>query len=250
MKYLYYLIIVISFTISPLMTDASERFSLEMEGGAAIVGSNNIQIPNPAGTLLSLTDALDVQEKAYFRLRLNYRFAKRHQLSLLYAPLSIKANGKSRQAIFFQNTLFEAGSSLSALYRFNSYRLTYRYQLVNKEKLKLWAGFTAKIRDAEVALETPEKKDNLTNVGFVPLLNLLIDWSWSKKSGLIFEADAMAAPGGQGRAEDVALSFYFKLDKKHLLKAGYRFVEGGSDVEKVYNFAFINYFFAAYQFYF
>jgi hypothetical protein len=53
-------------------------------------------------------------------------------------------------------------------------------------------------------------------------------------------SDALAAK--QGRAEDVSATVYYRLNNKLRLKMGYRFVEGGSDGDEVYNFAWINYF--------
>jgi hypothetical protein len=161
--------------------------------------------------------------------------------------LTLRAEGTTAQNLVFQNTTFPAGESVNALYRFNSYRLTYRYLLVNRKKVQLWIGFTAKIRDAKILISSDSLEDSTTNVGFVPLLNLLLDWRFGRKTGLLLEADALASPGGQGRAEDVALSFYYRLRNNIRIRAGYRFVEGGADVEEVYNFAFLNYIHAGIQ---
>jgi hypothetical protein len=64
------------------------------------------------------------------------------------------------------------GIPLDATYTFNSYRLTYRYHLHEGPRSSAWVGFTAKIRDAEIALAqgaTASRKDDL---GFVPLLHV------------------------------------------------------------------------------
>jgi hypothetical protein len=53
------------------------------------------------------------------------------------------------------------------------------------------------------------------------------------------EGDALAAK--QGRAEDVLLALLYRLSPKVTVKAGYRIVEGGANVEEVYNFALIHY---------
>lgn len=226
---------------------AESRWSLDIEAGPVFAGSNTIQVPNPLGTRFSLTDSFDINTKIYYRLRLNFDLAERHQLSILFAPLTLKATGAAEQDVLFQETTFPAGEAIDARYRFNSYRLSYRYLLVNRRKLKLRIGFTAKIRDAEIRLESENNQASTTNVGFVPLLNLVLDWNWSQKFGLIFEADALASPGGEGRAEDVALSLCYRISPASCLRLGYRFVEGGADVEQVYNFAFLHYFFLAFQ---
>ena len=234
------LLMIFSVTIFPV----ENRWSLDLEVGPLFVNSNTIQVPNPGGTRFSLTDAFDVDKKIYYRIRLNFLLGRRHQLSALFAPLTVRADGTPGQEIIFNDTTFLPGEEVEALYRFNSYRLTYRYLLVNKTNIQFWIGFTAKIRDAQILLSSEKYEDDTTNVGFVPLLNLMLDWSFGDKIGLLFEADALASPGGEGRAEDVALSFYHKLGKKIRMRIGYRFVEGGANVEQVYNFAFISYIYA------
>lgn len=226
---------------------ADQKWTVDVEGGLVTAGYNDVQVPNPGGTRFTLTDALDVKAKIYYRLRLGYQLGVRHQLSLLFAPLTLKGSGQLNQDLWFDQTLFSAGDDVDGTYKFNSYRLTYRYLLIKKAKFKLWIGFTSKIRDAKISLEIPGKEAKTTDLGYVPLLNLVADWQWSDKLGLFFEADALAAPGGQGRAEDVALAIYYQYCPRTKLRLGYRFVEGGADVEQVYNFAFINYFYLGVQ---
>lgn len=222
---------------------ASEgKWSVDIEGGMVTPGYNDVQIPNnETGTRFSLKKDLDIKQKAYYRLRLIYRLGKKHALSLLYAPLSLDAAGILESPVNFEGVHFESGSSVNALYQFNSYRLTYRYQLVSKSKLNFWIGFTAKIRDAEVKLETDTLESSKTNVGFVPLFHVYMEWKWGKRLGFLFEADALAAK--QGRAEDVAAAIFYHLGRNVKLKFGFRFVEGGANVDEVYTFAMINYFF-------
>jgi len=239
------MILLVGLMVFSLMLSAGEsgkRWRLEAEGGFVLPGYNNVQVPNPEGTRFSLRNDLDVESKAYYRLRLSWRFAERHEFSLLYAPLSLNASGVLPGAVRFNDTLFPAGTSVDALYRFNSYRLTWRWHWVRAPRLDLWVGFTAKIRDAEIRVESAGSEAYTDNVGFVPLLHLRMEWRWGNRAGLIAEADAAAAK--QGRAEDVAVMVFWNAGSRTRLQAGYRFVEGGADVEQVYNFAFIGYVFA------
>ncbi len=45
----------------------------------------------------------------------------------------------------------------------------------------------------------------------------------------------------QGRAEDFIFAIVYEFFDKFNVRLGYRFLEGGADVDSVYNFAFINY---------
>ena len=237
------ILLVLSITTLALAAPAEDgalrRWTAELEGGAVFSGYNEARIPNVGGTLVSLSEDLDIAAKAYFRFRLSYAISRRHELSLLYAPLTLRAAGTLPTAVNFTGVLFPQGAAVDGVYTFNSYRLTYRYRLVDKPRLRLDIGFTAKVRDAEIALESAALAASKTNVGFVPLLHLRLAWDWSGRLGLLLEADGAAAK--QGRAEDVLLALNWRLSPRTQLRLGYRFVEGGADVDEVYNFAWIHY---------
>jgi hypothetical protein len=158
---------------------------------------------------------------------------------ILFAPLSLRANGRVGKDVLFNTVLFPGDSEFKALYKFNSYRLTYRYRLHEGDKLTFGFGFTAKIRDAAVVLEAGGVREEYTNIGFVPLLNFRLEYAASDRLSTVLEGDALAAP--QGRAEDVSAMVYYRLSKSLRLKAGYRVLEGGADVDDVYSFALLHY---------
>jgi hypothetical protein len=239
-KSLILIVSILSLTLAAAgETGKPYRWTAELEGGAVFSGYNEARIPNVGGTLFSLAEDLDIAAKAYYRLRLSYAISRRHELSLLYAPLTLKAAGTLPAAVNFTGVLFPQGSDVNGIFTFNSYRLTYRYRLVDRARLRLDVGFTAKIRDAEIALAAPGLNASKTNVGFVPLLHLRLAWDWGARLGLLLEADAAAAK--QGRAEDVLLALNWRLSPRAQLRFGYRFVEGGADVDEVYNFAWVHY---------
>jgi hypothetical protein len=213
----------------------------DTEGAYVWPGYIDVRIPNETGTLFSLTDDLPAESKCVYRLRLGYQFHPRHSLTLLFAPLGLKAQGSLDKDISFNEDFFPANTDLQAFYKFNSYRLTYRFDIINSKKWKVGLGLTAKIRDAEVRLEDGEKRSSKTDVGFVPLLNFRVEWLFSGKMSFLLEGDALASPGGQGRAEDVLLALFYRLNDSIILKLGYRILEGGADVESVYNFSLLNY---------
>lgn len=158
---------------------------------------------------------------------------------LLYAPLSIKADGTFDKNVLFAGSNFPANTPVEATYRFNSYRFTYRYDFIDSEKFELGLGFTAKIRDAEISLKSDQQTGKKTNVGFVPILNFRLHWLMSERLGVLLDGDALAAK--QGRAEDVLLALTWKLSDAFTVKAGYRILEGGADNDEVYNFTLLNY---------
>jgi hypothetical protein len=223
----------------PVHGQARSGWFLDFETGGAFLGYCDVQIPGDTGTRFSLTDDLEASASAFFRLRAGLNFRKRHTLWVLLAPLSLDSSGELSFPVDYNGVRFPAGTPLKSNYRFNSWRVSYQYRIKDSEKLKLGLGFTAKIRDAGIRLEGGGLESEKTNVGFVPIINFLVDWRFSPAWSLLFEGDALAAP--QGRAEDVFLGVVWRPDPSWSLRAGYRLLEGGADNDEVYNFAMVNY---------
>lgn len=238
MKTLIYSICILFLTFF-LNKSVNAQTMIDIETGSVFAGYNDVRIPGDQGTLFSLKDDLKTKTKMFYRLRASYTMKLRHTLSLLYAPLETKSEGIVANEILFEGVLFHANTQLNGAYKFNSYRLTYRYDIINKPKIVFGIGFTAKIRDARIRLSSPGLTAEKTNVGFVPILNFRLWWKMDEKFGLLLDGDALAAP--QGRAEDVQVAATYKLTDNIGLRAGYRILEGGADNDEVYNFALFHY---------
>jgi hypothetical protein len=233
------LIAIISFVGWTLPDHCRAQAEVDMETGVVFVGRNDTRIPGDSGTKISLSRDLSISPAPFFRLRVGYRIAERHLITALYAPLQVNARGSIERRVSFAGKRFPADTSLLAVYRFNSYRLTYRYSFFWEDGLDVAAGFTAKIRDAETSLYGAEA-GRKTNVGFVPLLNVHAAWRPNRGAfGIVLDADALAAP--QGRAEDVLVAATWAVRKECELRVGYRMVEGGADNDQVYSFAWFHY---------
>ena len=216
------------------------QFSIDVESGLAFQASNEIRIFNNQGTLFDFKEDFDIQGPVIpVRVRLGYTFNEKNHLFALWAPLQIKYEGAAPRTIQFQDAQFAVGSFINGLYRFNSYRLTYRRDVVQTEKWTLGVGLTGKIRDASVQLEDESNgTERNDNVGPVPLLHLYAAYHIGDAS-VYFEGDGLAAK--QGRAFDLFLGTRIPLAESLALKAGYRVLEGGTDSEEVYNFSWVNY---------
>lgn len=213
---------------------------IELEAGPVWQSYNDVEIPNDgSATRFSLYDLAGSGPWAAGRLYVTWNINDRHGLRLLLAPLSLEATGSPAKPLTFVGRDYAAGQPTKATYRFNSYRLSYRYRIHDGAATKVWIGFTAKIRDAVIALEQGGTSSEKTDLGFVPLLHLDGDWRFADRWHLGLDVDALA--GGPGRAEDAALGIGYDLDDRWTLQAGYRTVEGGADVEEVYTFAWLHY---------
>jgi hypothetical protein len=234
---LFAIIIILISICRPAYLNA--QVSLDVETGLVTTGYNDVRIPGNQGTFISLKDDLKPNSDIFFRLRLNYTFSSAHTLSLLYAPLNVKSEGRLNKDVNFSGKTFLADKALSGTYKFNSYRLTYRYDFIQNPNLEFGLGFTAKIRDAGIALSSQEVYAEKYNVGFVPIINFRLFWYAIEDFGFNLEGDALAAK--QGRAVDILLAASYRLSDQLLIKAEYRILEGGTGNDEVYNFALLHY---------
>jgi hypothetical protein len=198
-------------------------------------GYNDVQIPRSTGTMISLSQDPTI----FYRLRLTYTINNKHTISALYAPLTLYGTERHLFPISFNGATFPPDIPLKSTYTFNSYRLTYRYDFIQNDKMQFGLGFTAKIRDAAITLASADTISRKPNIGFVPIINFNLQWLLNNNFSVILDGDALGAP--QGRAEDFFAGFIYRINKNIDLKLGYRILEGGANVEEVYNFTLVNY---------
>jgi hypothetical protein len=230
---------------------AHAQLFVDLEGGAVFSGYNSVRLPGDGGTKFSFDKELETDPGVYGRLRVGYTTG-RHTFFAFGAPLTLKPAGSVDRDILFEGVTFPAGTPLEGVYTFNSWRVTWRYALRPEGDLRADVGVTAKIRDAVISLDGGGLFSEKTNVGFVPLIYFRLRWRAFGSADLLLEGDALAAP--QGRAEDVFLGLQVPVnwafsplrmlgvDCSRTVRAGYRVLEGGADVDEVYTFAALHFF--------
>jgi opacity protein-like surface antigen len=219
---------------------AKAQFKLDLEGGLVYgTNYNKIRIPASDGSLVNISNDLDVTATVFYRIRAGYTIANRHTISVLYAPLTVKYSGAFDRDVNFNNSIYSTGEDLRVDYKFNSYRITYRYDFIENRHWRVGAGLTAKIRDADVRFKSSANDTHYDNIGFVPLVNFYAAYRPAARWTAILEGDALASK--YGRAEDIFLGASYNFTQNFGVKLGYRVVEGGADNDKIYNFTWINY---------
>jgi hypothetical protein len=237
MKKICMMIIVAIFSCAG---ELSASFFADAETGAVFTGYNDVRIPDDSGTKFSLKDDIKTDPSYFVRFKFGYTFLENHSLFILIAPLTLRGRSAIDKDIYFQGEHFPAGSEVQSTYKFNSYRLTYMYTFLKTSGLKLGAGLTGKIRDAEITLEDDNHRASRSNVGFVPLIHFMAEWMFLNNMSVLLDGDALASP--QGRAEDVLLAIQYHTNPHLIFRAGYRMLEGGSDGGgSVYTFAMFHY---------
>ena len=214
-------------------------FVIELEAGPTWQAKNDVQIPNDASAdRFDLADVLGSGPSATFRLNGVWNINERHGIRVVVAPLTIEERGQFESDVRFDGETFLADTALDARYRFNSWRVGYRYQYFDAKGWKLWVGGTLKVRDAEIRLVQGDTRASDDDLGFVPLLHLAGEYRLSDRWHFEFDFDGLA--GGPGRAVDLSLKLGYDLDDRWRATAGYRGLEGGADTDDVYSFAWLN----------
>ena len=218
----------------------TSSFQLEFEGGGVWQSRNNVEIPNDgSATRFSLSDVMGGGAWPAGRVSLTWRLSESRAVRLLYAPLSVTATGMLQGPTDFAGATYASGTPVEATYKFNSYRASYLWRFHSGRRSAAWIGVTGKIRDASIRLSQGSVRSGKDDVGFVPLLHLAASRTFGTRWYLALDGDGLA--GGPGRAVDASVKVGYGLSEDWSLGAGYRTVEGGADVESVYNFAWLHY---------
>jgi hypothetical protein len=222
------------------ISSMAQHLAMDLELGAVFTGYNNIRIPGNAGTEIDVSSQLRQDFTFFLRGRTTFLFGEnKHAISILAAPLRIEYSGSAPNNVRFQQSDFPANEPLNVIYRFDSYRLTYRYHFIRKEKLLIGAGLTAKVRDASIRFTSGDVSDVKTDLGVVPLINFNVGWLPLERTRISVDGDALIGPGG--RAADIGIFVNQQLYRHLWVKGGYRILEGGADNSRVYNFSLIHY---------
>lgn len=244
-QYLFPAILIVLSAISAVPVFASEhgndpRLEVELEAGPVLQSKNDVQIPNnTSGTRFALDGVVGDGPWPSARVYVTWNINPRHGVRALAAPLAITETGILPSTTRFAGGVFEPNAPTEATFKFNSWRLTYRYKFHDGTSWSWWAGFTAKIREAKIELQQRERSARKTDVGFVPLLHIRGQYRFNQRWRVVLDLDALA--GGPGRAEDGSLKIFADITPRWSVSAGYRTVEGGADVDDVYTFTWLHY---------
>jgi len=200
---------------------------------------NDVQIPNTdAGTRFSLANEVGPGPVNAARLEINWSINQKHGLRVLLAPLTYTETITFGESVQFAGGTFTPDEETEATYKFNSWRLGYHYTLIDSDKMTFRIGGTAKIRDAKIQLVQGGSVSAKDDLGFVPLLYLAGSYNLNDRVKVLADLDGLA--GGPGRAIDLGIGLQYYLTPRWQLGAELRFLDGGADVESVYNFAQFN----------
>jgi hypothetical protein len=221
---------------------ANAQTLVNLESGAFFTDINDIR-NGTDGTLFSLKNDFKTPLSPFLRLRVGFLSNGKNHFSFLYAPLKVVETGTIEKDILFDGKNFKANLPIEAIYKFNSYRITYNQRIISKDNFKFGLGLSAKIRDAGVSLQNSTLLSENFSIGFAPLINILGNWDISQKMGIDFFGEGIAA--SKGRAIDFSLSGRSSLSQNLQGNIGYRLLEGGANGTNRYNFIRLHFMFVS-----
>lgn len=208
---------------------------VDLEAVSAWQDRNAVQSPNTAASTRFAFDAVTGSGPFLApRLQVSIPFGARQEWRLLAAPLSVDEQGALQAPVVFEGARFAAGG-VRGKYRFDSWRVTWRYHWIDRPDLSVKLGFTAKIRDASIELQQGALAARKDNTGFVPLLHAAIERPLGTNWTLQADIDALA--GGPGYAIDAGARLVRELGNGWSASLGLRWLDGGADNAEVYAFA-------------
>lgn len=213
----------------------SAQAEVNLEATGWTTRLNEVRKPSQGGTTFSFPELLGAETAWAYRVDASWQLNARHGLRVLLAPFEVSGTGTFHQPVVYEGRTFQAGQPTRGLYRFNSWRVTWRYTLESGPDWTVRVGGTAKVRDAKVQLEQDGVATSNSNLGFVPLLHLSVERRFSPGWSALFETDALAAK--QGRAVDAALIVRMQATPRLHVDVGYRMLEGGADNDRLYTWA-------------
>lgn len=213
----------------------ADGLQVEFEGIAAWQQRNVVESPNDGtATRFSLEDLTGSGPAWTGRLQASGRIGERQEWRVLVAPLSVSGTAATSAPIRFEGATFAPGA-VTADYRFDSWRATWRWRWIDRDGLVVKVGATAKVRDASIRLRQGAVTARKANTGFVPLLHGAFERRLGP--GWAVEGDIDALAGGPGYAVDAGLRVSRELSPEWRVTGGVRWLDGGADNDEVYSFA-------------
>lgn len=215
------------------------KVNLEVEGGVFNFTRNDVRNPGDIGTQFKFSALNATGPGGYFRIYAEAKVSERNTLRFLYAPLQVEGTGTLPTRTFFENANFQPNVPTKGIYKFNNYRATWRYTLKNSERWKIQLGAGGLIRDAKIELQQGTLRVEDPDLGFVPIAAFTAQYNFTRRAHFVFDFEGLGA--SQGRALDGAAKITYDITPRVHFGVGYRLLDGGADVQSVFNFARVHY---------
>ena len=233
-------VILLILAVSPPIASAQLYwYGVLVEGAAVWVPHNDVRIPPDTGTEFSVTDLIGNEASPATRVELTFGHQRAPWIPAHLCAAAGERLGRAGHGDRVRRWHVRAWRADGRELQVQLLSGTYRYSFFRGDRWTWRIGATAFVRDARIRLEQPDVSAEYTDLGFVPLAHLDAEVRLSRQWRLVFDADGSAAP--QGRAFDVSAKAVWSPTPRLEIGGGYRTIEGGADVDEVYNFAWLQF---------
>lgn len=214
-----------------------DDLTIDYETGALYVVQNDQRYGANGTFYTRSTVAQDRNLIAVQRVSAEARFADRHTVIFLYAPLDVSTRVTLDAPFTFRDTTFSAGRPVVHRYLFDGIRATYLYRFFENTSLKFDGGATLGVRNAEVSMleASGDRFAAERDIGPVPALRGRLRYDAPNGLYALYDMDWLYTPNGltggvRGGVVDTALTFGLPLQRGLDAFLRLRYLAGGAEV--------------------
>ncbi|MFA6793150.1 MAG: hypothetical protein WCS29_04625 [Candidatus Neomarinimicrobiota bacterium] len=153
--------------------DSPLQFYFEIETGLVSVLSHRYQVGRSDEGASNFDFVSQGGQDVLFpfdRYVAGLKIRDRHNIGLLYQPLTVETAVTFRDDVMLDSVLFAAGTPMEIKYGFPFYRFSYSYRFVNTENWTLAGGIALQARNASIVFKAVDGSALMVaqNVGPVP----------------------------------------------------------------------------------
>lgn len=220
---------------SPVRAAPLDGFHVEMEAGPLAIIQNDGRYGSTGTPYLAST----VNQSSNLLLGLRFsgeaRFWERHRLILLYVPFDLTTRAQLNAPLTFKGVTFASGTPVESRYRFEGYRASYLYRVIEAGNWEADLGGSLQVRNALVAFNDLAGTQYVqeADIGLVPTLKARLTTRLASGATLSLDTDASStfgAFGTPGGLLDTALTLGLPLTNRSETFLRVRYLGGGADV--------------------
>jgi len=221
-------------------------FEVNMDFGGAFPGDIALRAPKTGGTPLSFSDNLHASLSLFIRFQAEWAITRKHAIFGAAAPLRLGAYGPAPGPIIFTNAsgahtpAFAENEPITANYRMDTYRLGYRYTLIDMPQFRFKLGLSARFRSGAIKLRGLGHEAACPNSDIALFLGLHYSMDFFTGSGwtLLLDGDSLFFRDGYGH--DIFAGVRHDLVGRFFVRWGWRAMFEKKDTDALFTKARIH----------
>lgn len=208
------------------------RFVFEF--GGAWMNKNDIAAPKHSGDVLDFNVVgATADPTSSVRSGFEFFFDKHNELFIQFSPYELRAVGTLNVPTNFNGSSYNTTDETFMAYRWNEYRVRWRYKLIDNRDFVFKLGAGLSISDNQVELSTVSQTELVSTLSALPIGHIHAGMNIGDRSELYVEVDGGGA--GDEYIIDTTLQYRYKFNKHWDIGGGYRYQSVRIDTSDMYN---------------